>query len=402
MGKYLSEVIARADRNHRVKWELFGDRPDYPFRSPKLKDAAVHVFECRGYRFRTWEQLALPNCCRIIRADVLHSSATTLPWWQPVPTVVTIHDTLPWQNEPGWPRGWYLDRVIPAALRKCAAVITISESSRRDIISQWPDLKGKIHVIPHGIGDRYLNTSIPPLGSGLRQAKIRPPYLLYLGGLVPRKRLSWAIQILDKLTKETRDDRLRDLQLVVCGVERSAHAQVCADLPSSVRGKVCFAPFIAEADMPSLYRHAAAVLYPTLYEGFGFPVLEAQAVGTPVLFSAVSSLAELQGPSGIVLAPDDLHAWVAACRKLATERMIATQPNEEARRWARQYSWDVCAERHMDVYRLAARMRTRRGAAVSGLPWSISSYSHESSPETFDAHTSASVGSAGVRALYSV
>jgi glycosyltransferase involved in cell wall biosynthesis len=357
MGKYLWEVIARADRRHEVAWELFGDQPELPLRCPPVRRARVHLFTCRGFRFRSWEQLALPNRCRRLRVDVLHSTATTLPWWQPVPTVVTIHDALPWlQDEPGWPRGWYLDRVLPAAFRKCAAVITISESSRNDILRQWPQLAEKLHVIPHGIADRYLSEAIPPPGEALQAAGVRPPYLLYLGGLVPRKRLPWAIRILE----EVEDRRVR---LVVCGVESSAHNQVYATLRAELRERVCFAPFIDEADMPSVYRHALAVLYPTLYEGFGFPVLEAQAVGTPVLHSTVSSLAELQGPGSVALPADDLDAWTAACRRLVASRRGAPRPDEKARQWARRFSWDVCADRHMSVYLRAVAGQGRRSLA---------------------------------------
>lgn len=106
--------------------------------------------------------------------------------------------------------------------------------------------------------------------------------------------------------------------------------------------------------MPRLYQNAAAVLYPTLYEGFGFPVVEAQAVGTPVLHSAVSSLTELQGPGSVVLPVEDLGAWVDACRALVAERGRTPQPNETSRQWARRFSWEASAERHLEVYRRAA------------------------------------------------
>src|SRR5262249_46173389 len=96
-----------------------------------------------------------------------------------------------------------------------------------------------------------------------------------------------------------------------------------------------------------------------LYEGFGFPALEAQAVGTPALFSALGSLAELQGPGAVVLPPQDLSSWVEVCRQLVAERGEQPQPRQEARCWARQFSWQVSAARHLEVYRLAAATRRR-------------------------------------------
>jgi len=96
--------------------------------------------------------------------------------------------------------------------------------------------------------------------------------------------------------------------------------------------------------------HAAAVLYPTIYEGFGLPVIEAQAVGTPVLFSDVGSLTELKGPGAVVLPVDDLPAWVRAVSDILQSRQGLQEPDRIARAWARQYSWDAYTERTLAVY----------------------------------------------------
>ena len=108
--------------------------------------------------------------------------------------------------------------------------------------------------------------------------------------------------------------------------------------------------------MPGVYYNAVATLYPSLYEGFGFPVLESQAVGTPILFSAVSSLAELIGPGSIVLPKDNLRDWVGACERLISERTPYFKPYKKAKEWAKKFDWKVSAEKHLQVYRYAARL----------------------------------------------
>lgn len=113
--------------------------------------------------------------------------------------------------------------------------------------------------------------------------------------------------------------------------------------------------------MPALYRRALAVLYPTLYEGFGFPALEAQAVGTPVLFSALGSLKELEGPLARVLPPDDLRAWVDTCKEILERPTPEQTAVDAARRWARQFSWSVSARRHVEIYRESAASNHRGG-----------------------------------------
>jgi glycosyltransferase involved in cell wall biosynthesis len=100
---------------------------------------------------------------------------------------------------------------------------------------------------------------------------------------------------------------------------------------------------------------AAAVLYPSLYEGFGLPALEAQAVGTPVFFSDVGSLSELKGPAAHVVPVDDMRGWVTAVSAAVTVRRDDPHPNDAARRWARQFSWDAYAQRTLAVYRAICR-----------------------------------------------
>jgi alpha-1,3-rhamnosyl/mannosyltransferase len=126
-----------------------------------------------------------------------------------------------------------------------------------------------------------------------------------------------------------------------------------------------FAPFVPDDEMILLYQTAIAVLYPTLYEGFGFPALEAQAVGTPVLFSALGSLQELQGPGAVVLPPRDLGAWVEACRRLVRERGENPTPNQQARNWAKGFSWDISVARHLEVYREAKALNNYLSARRS-------------------------------------
>ncbi len=348
MGRYLSEVIARIGKREEVEWRLFADRPDWPLHVPEVERLATEVFELRGYRFHSWEQIGLPWRVRRAGVDVLFCPGMSLPWRQPVPTVVTMHDTVPWQTEgTDYHRGFYRQRLIPRALRKSAAVITGSDCSGRDLLRLWPALQGKLHVIPYGISDGYLEPEIGPLPRALGDCGVRPPYLLYLGGEIPRKRLDWAIRVLEAV-EEPR------LQLVIVGVKQQAKAAIESRVKPELRAQLLFAPFLDERDMPALYHHAVAVLYPTLYEGFGFPALEAQAAGTPVLFSDVGSLSELKGPGAEVLPTDDLAAWVAVCRRLLAERGQSLKPNEAARQWARGFAWDVCAARHWEVLRRAA------------------------------------------------
>ena len=349
MGKYVSAMLSHARDANDLRWTLFGDRPEAPFHKPPDLEARKDLFNFRGYRFHTWEQVGLPLRARRANVDILHCTGTTLPLWQPMRTLVTLHDGLLWQS-PGGERlnaGWYLERLIPAAFHRAWGIITISEQSRRDILGMWPSLEPKLHLIPHGIADSYLHAGHASPPEGVLAALEGSGYLLYVGGGLKRKRFDWALRVFQRLDHP-------GVRLCVCGFSHEGSLTAQAGLESHLRGRVLFLPFVAESEMPGLYRNAIAVLYPTLYEGFGFPVVEAQAVGTPVLFSAVGSLQELSGPGAEILPTEDIEAWVTTARRLVSERGGSLSVNEHARSWARRFSWSESARRHVELYRKAA------------------------------------------------
>ena len=343
MGKSLYEFISRTVHSGAIEWHLFAERPDLPMHAPD-EACRISVFETRGYRFAAWEQYSLPAAASRVDADVLHCPATSGPFWQPLPTVITVHDTIPWQSDadPYWRPGFYRDRVLPAAYHHASAIITVSNTSRRDILARWPALKPKLHVISPGVDGRYLEAEPDRRPIVIGDRVVNEPYLLYVGGGDPRKRLTWALQSWFAGAGAR-------ASMVVCGLEASAHEQVRNSVPREVRDRLILAPFVSEDEMPRLYMRAAAVLYPSLYEGFGMPVIEAQAVGTRVLFSDVGSLAELKGPGAVVLPVDDLDAWVRTVQLLVDARSTSG-PDRIARAWAGQYSWDAYTDRTLKVY----------------------------------------------------
>ncbi len=355
IGKYLWNVLTHVSEEEGIEWQLYGDRPDLPHHQPPVNSLEMEFFDPPGFRFRSWEQFGLPYRSRRIDADLLHCTETTMPWWQPIPSIVTIHDTVPWDGNQEFAESWYWKKLLPAAYRKCAAIITISESSRRDIVRHWPELEEKLHVIYHGIEPHYLDVK-PDSNSGvLSSMGVRTPYLLYFGGEIPRKRLDWAIKTWSKIEDET-------LQLVVCGVELGSHEKILEQVPEALRSRFVMTSFVPEESMPTLIQNAVAVLYPTLYEGFGLPALEAQAVGTPVVFSAVGSLVELEGPASHILPTHDLDAWVATCRTLVEQRKEIPHPIEKARKWACRFSWEESARKHLGLYKSVAQHRLKNSS----------------------------------------
>lgn len=334
IGRATSEFVRRTSASGAVEWQLVSNRP--------------------GRRGHLWEQYSLPRAAVSGEADLLHAPAGAAPWWQPVPTVVTVHDTIPWQSEEGgrWKPGFYRDRLLPSAYHRAAALITINHNSRRDILARWPALKPSLHVVPIGVDERYLDAEPDAAPIVIGERTVSGPYLLYVGGAEPRKRLMWALQAWSSgRTQAT---------MIVCGVEASAHALFRARVPEPLQDRLIFAPFINQDDMPRLYMRAVAALYPSLFEGFGLPVIEAHAVGTRVLFSDLGGLSELKGPAAVVLPPDDMAAWVRTIDLLVQSHPTTYGPDRIARAWASQYSWDAHTERALRIYHEVAAQSVPR------------------------------------------
>lgn len=348
MGRYLYELLRESADDPSISWRLLGNDPRYQMQTPAEARADVDIFTYRGDRFELWEQIGLPLKTRGGQIDLVHCAEGSLPWWQPVPTIVTLHDTMAWQeyDNRAFSR-FYYERLIPAALRKCAAIITISESSRRDIASKWPAVESKICVIPHGIGGEYLVPARPARLDALDAAPA--PYVVYMGGPLPRKRFDWALRVFQECD-------VPQLRMVACGFAAESHEAARSTVPAGIRDRVRFMPFLSNDELLALYRGAEAVLYPTLYEGFGFPAVEAQAAGAPVIFSGVSSLSDLVGPLALVTDAHDLDAWCRAVKRalaMGCERVtLATA----AQAWASRFSWRRSYELHMTTYQRVAQL----------------------------------------------
>ncbi|MFG6486089.1 glycosyltransferase [Roseateles sp. BYS78W] len=350
MGKYVMELLRQSGDD--ISWHLFADDPRHPLLHPEGPRFTPDIFEFRGDRLQLWEQLGLPMRARRMPLTLLHCTEGALPLWQPLPTVVTLHDTLAFEERPDTAgQRLYWDHVIPAALKRAAHVITISECSRRDILARWPELEPRLTVIHHGIETAYFAPPNAPIPATLQQALGGARYAVYVGGPMKRKRFDWAVQTLAAQPDPS-------LKLVACGFGANARETARQALPRELQGRVLFAEFLSDAELLALYRDAVAVLYPTLYEGFGFPAVEAQAAGTPVIFSPLGSLTELVGPLTTLVLENDLTAWAAALHEAAT-LAPAARADKAARAgaWAQGFRWEESYRRHLEVYRRVAAGR---------------------------------------------
>ena len=358
IGKVLTKIIEYSASHFH--WLLMCDRPDLRFHMPKHPRIDHICAAQRGFRFNAWEQFRLPSLLKKSKPDILLCPANSAPLIQTVPTIVILHDTIPWAADvPSEPqRGKTRSLFDHWAFKKCEAITTISKSSADDILKRWPNVNDKLEIIPNGIDRPYLEESHTSLSADLKQRGIRQPFFIYCGGSIPRKRADWAMEAFEAAD-------LRNTQLVLCGVQESELPPLRHNKPASTQ--IITPGFIPEKEMPCLFQNSLGVLYPTLYEGFGLPAIEAQASGVACLMSPVSSLRELVGPGTINLPTHNKKAWTDAIASLYRQNGLPPADARASRNWSERYSWKEPAKQYSRLFhRIAGKSLPM--AEASGIP----------------------------------
>jgi len=309
-----------------------------------------------------WMQTAFPKVLRADRVDVGHTQYNTPLSGTPCPIVTTVHDiTFALFPEHFLPKDRFiLNRFVPGSMRRAARVIAVSESTRRDILRQY-----KLHIPPEKVVATLLAAdprfAPPPDGQeSAREAannkyELRGlPYILSVGVMQPRKNLAL---LLDAFALMKLGPLAPPHLLVIAGKRGWKNEELddqLAKLPAEVVDQIVFTGYVPDEDLPMLYGGADAFCYPSLYEGFGLPPLEAMACGCPVLVSRVSSLPEVVGDAGILLPSNDSDAWASALEKIIGHPNVRERWSLHGLERAKDFNWEKTARLTLDVYREAA------------------------------------------------
>jgi glycosyltransferase involved in cell wall biosynthesis len=301
-----------------------------------------------------WETVSLPLAASLRRESLIHSLYFAAPVLKPVPVVVTVHDLIPLIQEQyhRGPAPILYSRLMAYAVRSAVAIITVSEHSRRDIVRLLHVPTDRVHVTPEAAGDGFSPEATNGEAMSLRERYRLPArYLLYLGGCERRKNLETLIRAWSRVERRMAD---REVSLVV--VARFPRPDLLfPDIPGLARElgtkRVCFLPYVDETDKPALYRQAVGFCFPSRYEGFGLPPLEAMASGTPTLVSNASSLPEVVGQAARMLDPTDVDAWAGAMLDLVDDEGAREDLAHRGLQRAAEFSWEQTARRTAAVYR---------------------------------------------------
>ena len=265
-------------------------------------------------------------------------------------TVTTVHDLshhiYPEFHPPA--RIDYMRRMLPGSLARASHVITVSESARQDLISHFGHAPERITAIPLGANPAFRPHSAAELAPVLARLGLQAQgYSLYVGTIEPRKNLDRLLDAYEGLPAALRTR----YPLVMAGSTgwRSEHTHQRMARAASA-GWLHYLRYIPQADLPALYAGARVFAYPSLYEGFGLPVLEAMACGVPVLTSTSSSLPEVAGNAALLIAPEDTDALRAALLHALQDDAWRRQASAAGLARAASFSWGQCVQRTVAVY----------------------------------------------------
>lgn len=298
-----------------------------------------------------WMLVGLPRAVRRARVDVLHAPAYTAPFWSGVPTVLTIHD-VSYARHPEW-FPYRRDALRRAFYRRCAlsadVVVTDSQFSASEINAAYGIDRQSIVTIPLGVDTPFSAeadlSALPATLSG--------PYVLHVGDLHERRNLPLALEAV--LETRRRVPELAALKLVLVGIDRGVGAALQS---SAVRANapdaMALLGTVPDRTLRALYDQALALVYPSLYEGFGLPLLEAMAAGTPVIGSRAASIPEVVADAGVLLDPHRSADWTDAIVALTGDPIRRADLRTRGLARAAEFTWERTARQTLDVYRAAA------------------------------------------------
>lgn len=358
IGRYTRELLhALVNEENGYVYRIFAARATQTLPIAEPIPTADNVYFRQlplspHWLYRIWYRLRLPLPVQLFTGavDLFHSPDFVLP---PVlgntPTILTVHDL----SFAFYPETFttalvnYLERVVPWSVRRATHVLADSESTRRDLIRLYGTPGQKITVLYSGVHERFsLTPDERALGEVRKKYEVGDaPFVFTVGTLQPRKNTQLLIRAFRAVAAQT------DHNLIIAGGRGWLYEKMLAEVDrQGLQGRVRFVGFVDDDDLPALYSAASLFVFPSLYEGFGLPLLEAMASGTAVISSNASSLPEVAGDAAVQISPQDEEAWTEAMLRLIRNHRLREQLVTAGRRQAQRFRWSRAAQQLLDVY----------------------------------------------------
>jgi glycosyltransferase involved in cell wall biosynthesis len=369
----IHQLKALAEIDARNEYLLLG-APSTPWHNvvgsrSSIQVAPVPAFAARWGNIEqmAWEQFSGPAAARRAGVDLFHIPYYAPPLITRGPTIITIADVIQlrsylYRNGVPARRRLYLDLIARAA-RKAALILTLSQHAKQDIVETLRISPARIRVIYPAAGDTLAPvTDVAVLAETRARYGLGERYILYLGGLDRRKNVLHLVRAFAALYRRAGDP---DLQLFIAGDPEKQRGPLYPD-PRPLAAQLGITKqityrFVEEADKAAIYSGASLFVFPSLYEGFGLPPLEAMQCGAPVVCSNATSLPEVVGDAAISLDPDDTSAWVEAMERFLADDNLKATMQARGLQQAAHFTWRKTARETLAAYEeVAAQGRYRK------------------------------------------
>ncbi len=343
------EVVTFTARHSRAEVTAAMDRFGVPGPAPAILSLPRPVL------YEAWHRFGRPSV-DVGEVDVIHAPSVAVPPRRATPLVVTVHDAAPALFPETFPRrGLHFHRLgMAAAARRADLVITVSHAAAAEIVEHSAIPAERIRVVANGVDPVTLEPAAAAAARG-RLGVADRPYVLWVGSLEPRKNVRTLVAAMALLARQLGNGALRRPRLVLAGYLGWLSDAAIDPADRAVLGQdLVQLGVLAENDLWALYSGATLLGFPSLHEGFGYPVLEAMTQATPVVCSDIAVLREVGGPAAHYVAPTDPGAWAEAIGGLLSDPSELRAAGAAGQAWARHFGVAACIARTRAVYAEAA------------------------------------------------
>jgi len=359
IGSHLQGLLTEYLRDPSSgRFLLFGDPQEL---APFLADARFTCWPLAPQMYSLPGQLRLSLALRQSSARVCHVPHVMAPWFCRQPLVVTIHDLIyrlfP-EELPSRSHRLFYATMLRLAARRADRIVAVSAHTQQDVIRLLGVPPAKISVIPNGVGEQFRPVQDPDARRRVcARYGLERPFLLYVGLQKPHKNVAGLVRMFAQVQARTG----RRYQLALVGRADPRYTHLRAEMSrQGVEREVVLTGYVPEEDLPTLYSAAAAFAFPSFYEGFGLPPLEAMACGTPVVASNVASLPEVLGDAAWLLDPRAEEAFAEALVRVLEDREVREELRTRGLAQAAQFTWRASAQRTVAIYRELGASRRRK------------------------------------------
>jgi len=281
--------------------------------------------------------------------DLFHSPISSLPLTYPKKSIITVHDLAIYKNPAWFPSQIFSTKLlVPQSLRKADKIIAVSESTKKDLKQIFNIPAKKIKVIYEGATVEKISVKNKGVDT-LKRFKLWPKFILFVGTLTPRKNIVNLIRAYKHLL--TMEPGFTEYQLVLAGAKGYQNDKVFDEIKEQkLKKQIRYLGYITHNQKMELIKRATCFVFPSSYEGFGLPVAEAMALGTPVITSKASSLPEVAGKAALLVDPEHDHEIAKALKKVLSDKKVQARMIEKGKKQAKLFLWEKSAKETIQVY----------------------------------------------------